>query len=681
MVRRPLAIPNKSLATAHSETNAVAQTFLEQITATFGELILPKSFGEPFLEHDAPLYVADRKVLDDSKSTERLYYERWFHSLYYPTQASNDRMLFIEGKEGIGKSTFIRYYFDSFLPKLLASAKDMEHFVLYADLRRCPDTGTLDKTIYREFRRQIKRRYRNLSTEFDYEMWNRICDWSDPLHERAAKGVKHDYRARKASGHIDHDETFVEEALHYLTTVRAKLAGRPHYVSAVFDNIDQQTLDVQHHLLQKIMNWLGPTLQANAAGSESNDANISFWKVVLPVRPETLPALTSSLEPYQKKDTLPLGPVCSDVMLEQRGMFLKEAAANTHLQVDIDYPHEDGVVYLPLTNAEAVTELGQLMSEATSPTEDEDSSQPVRSTPTHEFVESLCNLSMRRLLRTRKRLLLNPGICEPLTSRKDRPRRPLTPYRIICALLTGPHDVFDRDDADNDFINMYDSVRNITRCEYTTLVGPFAMTLLMRDDLLYNNLVSSLVGIGFHAQEVDECIRSLQECSLVRVLPLKDSRDRVIVRDVEMLGAHLSLLRDPAYVDTMAQCTPIEEHRLEGCTPAVPYIREHFYQRGLMSCRLIEQLWSDETKVSTWHRGTERQPMKDSEFKADFERLRLPRVSVLAARAVYTRIKYLFDKRDYYLENALTAQEWTRLLTHEALRHRDKSDIIEAHLT
>src|SRR5438105_1362156 len=92
-------------------------TFQSEITRFYGDLIFPDTFGSPLGLESTVLYVHERLGDPNDGTLSTFAYEEKLHSCFWPGESDDNPLLFIEGREGVGKSTLLRYYLDYFLPQ------------------------------------------------------------------------------------------------------------------------------------------------------------------------------------------------------------------------------------------------------------------------------------------------------------------------------------------------------------------------------------------------------------------------------------------------------------------------------------------------------------------------------------------------------------------------------------
>ncbi|MCZ6679896.1 MAG: hypothetical protein O7E52_21900, partial [Candidatus Poribacteria bacterium] len=346
--------------------NDIAETFAEQIDESFGEYILPGVFNSAFNPEDAELYVQQRTwVAGGRKPGGDFAYEQYLHQNFYPPAASDYPLLIVVGGEGTGKSTLLRYYFDCYLPNFNQFKRDEDKvdkrlleeclsrlLTLYVNLRREPSREAVERKIFGTFRAQIQKRFKEISTENDYAMWERRAHWEEAHHADGEQNFpnRNAYRRDYVREFIGNDSIFVEEAFWYLGRQRDSEGKRKYYISLILDDLDQQFRDIQLYVINVMLAWLSDRAYHLSPMPGDEQSYIDLWKVILPLRPETLRSLGAPLHPVEKKLTLELGGVAQTPLLERRTQKLKSEIKSSGLQVESDHfiEDDDTLVYVPL---------------------------------------------------------------------------------------------------------------------------------------------------------------------------------------------------------------------------------------------------------------------------------------------------------------------------------------------
>jgi len=554
---------------ARDPKNDIAEAFSSEIDRSFGEIILPAQFGSTFAPEAAGLYVDLREGdITDTKRSGHFMYENYLHRHFWPLIADNDPLLIITGSEGIGKSTLLRFYFDCYLQNLgrflsVPGAEDNKSLAkqtlrrvvaLYADLRRAPTKEAVEAAMFRAFRTEIRQKFEDITTENDYAMWRRRADWADPHHCDAETryGTRREYRRAFIEDYLKKDDVFVHEALWYLCQRRDEHGQRIYYVTLILDNLDQQDISIQEHVIRIVLAWLGDRIYHVPEGAIDERACVDLWKAILPLRPETLMSLAPLLEPLEKKHVLPLGEVDRTLLLQTRTQKLTAEMESSMKHVESDYliEEQDTMVYLPLTGHAGAEQMRRMLT-FDHFLERGETSPSLKPRPiTTEFLQRFCNGSIRRFLRLRKRVGSSIPIFHAIRRMKQRgPEDPFIPhYAFMDSLLTGGRDHFNQDDLNNDVLNLYQCT-SLVPCPYTLLIGPHVLYLLKSRNYSRAALIGALMAIGYEDVEVDECLRAMLRKGLIKYTTPQGLGDVPIYRETRVIEAYLSMFTDVPYID------------------------------------------------------------------------------------------------------------------------------------
>jgi hypothetical protein len=671
---------NSKISAGISETTKdsrsdVAEAFAQQINRSLGERILPGEFGEPFTQKQAERYVQQRTWRIDGKPAgEKFAHEEYLHRCYWPGLASDYRLLIVNGKEGVGKSTLLRYYFDCYLPdfsqfpyvKLEEWDSDSwerelrRHFVLYVDLRRFTTKEELKEQLFRSFKKQLIARCRGVAIDItvdnNYAMWDRVVDWSNSFHVEAEKAFPSQsvYRANYVEPLFrDNVPLFVREAIWYLGKQRDETGNRKYYITRVLDNIDQQPRDTQLDVLKMVLDWL-------------NDSD-SNWKIILPLRPETVRELSPDLQPIADRDTIDMGDVDERLLLEARGAYLARqiTASGKQVERNVVIEEENVVVYLPVANYQAAQQMRRTL---TFDFEMADGTR-IRVRPRaalKQLVQKFCNGSIRRLMSLRKRVVMSTAIARAIEQVDVRPGEALHDYIFLNGCITGGRDHWCKNDIDNNIVNIYDTAE-ANPCAYTLLVGAHVLHLLgTGENFRRSQLIGLLSQVGYTRAEVDECLNTFYRNGFFTREILSQSADYRIIQETNIVEAYLEFITNPAYTDNMAMVTPVETHCLTDMKHTVSYAIGEFRDRTRTTLRFLRQIRDDEDTICTWTKGSMRHKMDPKAFTKTFNKLYLPSIYRQAAAKYRERLTVL-KRRAGRLRTVMSAHEWDKLLSDEIL--------------
>lgn len=669
MARIILYTPGRSASDYYpsDRKSNIADTFGREIRLSLREKILPGEFGDRFDPADAELYIERRIwVAAGVPPGQDFAYEQLIHRSYWPSVASSYPLVVVNGVEGIGKSTLLRFYFDCYLPhydrfpyvdKTEWDADEWKrevnkHLVLYFDLRRSTTSDQVKRQMFKSFRQQIMKRseLRDISVRDDFAMWERATDWHDPLHQLAEKACpsREAYRADYIKPLFYDDELFVGEVLWYLGHRQDADGKRERYISIVLDNLDQQDLDIKRYVLKTILGWV--------------ESEKYYWKIILPLRPESLRELAAVLQPYGLTEVIEIGGLDQQTLVEKRSARIEQDIRNSGKQVEREeYIDKHGnIAYVPIPNFLAPAYVKNMLVLDLQA----DRYHPVKGVALRHgmrgFIENFCNGSVRRFLRLRARLAMSVPIERSMRRRSVRKDDPLPDYVFLSGLLTGGRDHFDKDDADNDVVNLYDTTAQ-PRCAYTTLIGIHVLYLIRGRTHTRNELLERLTRIGYTEGEVLDCLDTLYNGCFFKRENMDASDDYRILKEARIIDAYVDLIVTPAYTDNMAIVTPVEEHLQREMVHTVSYDISQFKARTKTSRSFLSQIREDENTVRTWKSDSPRHRTDAKTFKTDFDSLGLPSIYRKAALEYRERIMEL-ERNPKGLKDVMNAEDWEEII-------------------
>lgn len=653
-------------------SSSIGETFALEIADCLREMILPGELGERFKSSQAELYVEKRQwVAGVARPGNEFVYEELIHRYFWPSHASDRPLLIVSGAEGIGKSTLIRFYFDCYLPNYDKfpyvkrkewNLKNWEeelnkHLVLYCDLRHCTTPDEVKKYIFRSFREQLtkKDRFRDISVQDEYAMWDRAADWNDPLHNDAEKayGDRRAYRADYIKPLFLDNELFVEEALWYLGRQKDRNGNRKYYITKFLDNVDQQDWDMKKYILKTILGWI-----------KSKEYH---WKVILPLRPETLRELRSVLQPLGPFEIVELGELDQQSLINKRSNSIEREIKASQRQVEREeYIDKDGnVAYSPIPNFRAADHLRDMMSFDVEIDQYSSGKRFALRPVTRHLVEKFCNGSVRRFLRLRKRLAMSIPVERAARQKKKHRYEPLPEYIFLNGILNGGRDHYHRNDPDNDIENLYDTT-NQPPCAYTLLIGVHILYLIRARNYTRQELLDRLTRIGYREGEVLDCLDTLHNAGLFTRENIESSDDYRIIKESNIIEAYVDLILKPAYTDNMAIVTPVEEHLGEQMVHTVAYEIGQFKDRTKTTKSFLRQVHDDENTIRTWRFESPRHRTDGRTFKRDFDSLGIPSIYRKAALEYRNRLEEL-KKNPKGLVEVMKREDWDDLLNDPVL--------------
>lgn len=659
-------------------SNEVADTYRVQLEDLAGE-ILPQEFGRPFTGEQADFYVSERRWLSGRKKPSVAFpHEEFLHQLFWPAFDNRNPVLIIEGPEGVGKSTLLRYYFDCFLyqasspPKGAATAIDPRAMItLYVPLRHEPSEEDVKQKITSTFSREIRNRFPSITTENDFAMWDSLVDWDDDMHQLAsdAYASRSVYRANYVSHHYRLDSVeFVTAALAYLSNQLDERGQRRYWISLIFDDLDQQLLNVQESITKLIISWLQiwPKRSPDRA-CEVKDLNI--WKVILPLRPETLRALMIFLEPIPDRDIFRIGAVNQEILLKTRARKLENAIRTSGKTVQRNYRVNNSgtIVYNPLPTFIAAKRMTQMLTFSVEHVISDASSGTTLKpgAATRDFLEDFSNQSIRRFLRLRKRLA-SSIVIEKATEHALRHHLVyFQHYAFMDGLLTGGRDHFEPNDPDNDVVNLYNTIQDQQeQSPYSFLIGCHTLFLLLTHNFSAHELGEELSGIGYSLKQVGDCLQTLLARGVLRYTRGPFADQSPIHKEMNVLNAHLFLLTDSAYTDNMAIVTPVDTEFHRDMKPTVSFNRDEFKSRVKNTLAFLRQIQKDEQAVRMPSASSTLNP---TTVECNIERLGLPKIYEMVARSYREGLLNLKEMRGA-LRAVMKDSDWRELLEDDVLR-------------
>jgi len=650
----------------------IADVFLPQIRESLRPETLRGRFGETLTVDDTALYVTNRHwKMGAAKPPGEFSYEQCFHNCYWPAPDNGHYpLIIVKGKEGVGKSTFLRFYFDCYLRHYRqflkgSSEEDVclhnwrqsdikKHIILYVDLHPPASFEEARDRIYAQFRRTIYEYFPKISVDQDYAMWRRLARWDEPARRKAEKACsgKVDYRTRWVDSHLDHNREFVREALWYLSTQMDKKGCRRHYITQIFDNIDQLDVDIQKKLLEEIFGWL--------------KHDTCQWRVIVPLRPETLRQIRRFVGPIAGRETIELGDVDYADFVRRRQIDLEFQITGSGKQIERNrfVREHKTIVFQPISNFLVVEYLRRILNVQFPP----GSGQIASARPlTVEILTKFCNSSLRRLLRVLMRVLISTPLQRAAEQEDGHEKKGLSHYVFLSGWLVGDRDYFNEEDEDNDVVNLFHAPA-IEPSAYGLLVGVHVAHFLSKSDILSRSQVlDTFTQIGYQRDEIDKCLDTFLEKGLFKREVLPKSGDYRIYVESDVVEAHLRLVREPAYVDNMALVTPVrEDFARMRMSHTVPYAIGEFRDRVITTFHFLQQIRDDEILVGTWRNDSPRHGMKRDDFVNAFNQLNLPSIYKRCAVAYRGRLQGLKESATT-LGEVMTEHSWSTLLRHQIL--------------
>lgn len=656
-------------------THPIASCFRTEIERVLQGPILPHSFGTTFHVAESPLYVSSRQDSNRADTSISAYsYENTFYS---SVSRTNSALICPVAREGVGKSTFVRFFFDCYMhhirkPVLPADAHiDVSSsLVLYSNLQAASTADTLRANLFRDLKEQIRRKYPRLSTVNDYAMWSRLVDWDDPIHDEAEASYasRSSYRADTVgrSGGLD-AEKWASEAIWYLSSEEGRTLADVNAVIIILDNVDQLEEQLQLHVINLCRTWI-TTSAASDHPTSVGTGHAMPLKVIVPLRPETLEALEPSVTPVPYREIVELGSVVMDDLLDTRKDALRQHIADSDRYVELDgrATDSDTTVFSPISPEEAADEVARMLTYDIGT--DDRNTETVRYSIARRIIDELCDGSTRRSLTARWRIVNSIALqkqSEPATTTEDKL---VGNYSMLCALIVGNRKYFFAPDPTNLIVNLYNITEDLDP-PYSTLLGVHFLHVIRTESRNYARVVTLLSQIGYRKSEIDGCFRAFAHAQIITACESPDGSKRYEVNK-RIAAVHSDLMRRAAYIDNMAMVTPVEYSRLEHMSHTVPYSDSDFIRRAETSLEFLEQLQEDENDFCKYRGVNDRVAVTEARFQETLDELALPSAYRVAALGYRKRLEGIKADRPSFVKRVGPAQ-LDALLNSETLRVND----------
>jgi len=148
---------------------------------------------------------------------------------------------------------------------------------------------------------------------------------------------------------------------------------------------------------------------------------------------------------------------------------------------------------------------------------------------------------------------------------------------------------------------------------------------------------------------------------------IESSGNYRILKENNIVEAYVDMITRPAYTDTMATVTPVEEHLRRRMVHTVPCAPEQFEARAETTRSFLRQIREDENTIKTWRSDSPRHGMNARMFRTDFDDLGLPSVYRKAAVECRNSMEKL-RHNPKGLAAAIGSNDWSILLNDDILR-------------
>ena len=492
---------NKTISeTYSSELKAVLTEFL------FGEdgNLIPLDFKDPKVNQ----YVTERRLSSGRNEVRLFYAEQQLFDKFWP-QNADPQVLQIIGGTGTGKSTFIRYFFQYFLPHreylLSSSHPDLQmaeihakavrrHIVLYADLRRL-NSRHLKKYIFRALGECLQHTAERLC------LTNMLQDVDKHTEDNVMRNISQ-------------------------LAKEAEKGERKWYISWVLDNADQMDESIERDLVQIVRAYMLQEPSPIFATEPVKDGQRrDLWRVIIPVRPETRINLLPLLEPFSNLTSIDLNPIDPDVLIRKRADFLLETVGSSQRHYSI-YPFDstDARVGFDLRTPDEMAKNLQKVMLAASRLE---SGMHATTAEARNLLDKLVNDSARRRLNLLPRVALSRSFIERYEEGMRKGwNPPVSSFYFFDGLIRGDDTRYDA--AKCRILNLYDLGAKPGHY-HSIFVGLHSIYLLTKG-IQWVDVKTNLTKIGYPDNDLAECERWLKDRDLIKKLWNGEYRIRVFHR-------------------------------------------------------------------------------------------------------------------------------------------------------
>ena len=416
------------------------------------------------------------------------------------------------------------------------------------------------------------------------------------------------------------------------------------YISWVLDNTDQMSEAEHLDLLRLLFEWI-PEAPTGIVPSDPviDGQHRKLWRIIIPIRPETIKALEPDWSPLRNRDQLLLDPIDHDVLVGKRAEFLFQViSASTKGsfidlweqsvdQEDIATQQRSGRAYYDASvPGEKAPQLSKGLLAAHDGKSDiaDGTGVPEDAWPTFD---KLVHDSARR------RLYLVGRVFSSNVFHERRRLRKLSAFYFFEALLRGNKTVF-TDDLENLILNLYAlGPKTKGGNAYSIFVGIYSIYFLSQgrewDDVCFD-----LARIGYTKRHLRACQASLKGKEVLKEVAGQWSVETPIAE------GHWDLLQQRAYTDNMTVACAIEWGAFKRAVATDPLKPESLLARLDCSVWFLGKIWEAEKALSGY-------PSKDRSFRkrcGDFtafakarKELNLPTVTMLVASSYLERVKKL----------------------------------------
>lgn len=597
--------------------NNITLAFQSELSQVLTEYLFGATIDLPQLDFNDPRikYFVDRRIRKNkSKEPPFAAEQKLFNAFWPPTEGK--QLIQIVGDSGTGKSTFLRYFFQYYLPyyEIIKNKvpQDSEidrihrdsykkHIVLYVDLRQ--PTSHLKKFLFR-----------SLGESLHYTCKNLGCE--NLLNQ----------------GEKKYSEKHVMDDISRIAAL-CESGERKYYISWFLDNSDQMPEKMQLELVKVVRKYIPKEQSYIFAGDPVKENQLrQLWRVIIPIRPETRTNLNPSWAPLQNKCSINLNPIDPDLLIEKRATFLhsKISGSKRHFNQDYyDLTHTRADFDLK-TPVEIANDLKEVLLAANRL--EKEKATTVSSA--RAVLDNLVGGSARRRLNLLPRIALSRVFRERYQEGKSKGWDVyVTPFYFFDGLIRGDADEFEAHDDNNLILNLYD-LGSSSGESYSIFVGVFSIHLL-NQGMEWADVKISLGRLGYPENDLVESQKWLINKELIKHLY---SGDYQIER--EIVQGHWEILKERSYTDNMAVACARKWGYPELVPQTDPQNKDQLIERFNGSLWFIKKIWEHEQLLAKYPKHASGRCGTPDEFTSFKKELNLPCITNYIAKEYLQKMEY-----------------------------------------
>lgn len=570
-------------------------------------------------------YVDKRKSSAGKYHDEKFYAERLLFPSFWPSAKPGKQVIHIVGGAGAGKSTFIRFFFQHFLPfyETIVNNADTKsdmaethaaafrrHLLLYVNLRRGMTTDEIRPYLYNQIGDRLARAAIQLGFTIDSKDGEQYSEsWVKRQISRLAKEVE------------DNE--------------------RKWYISWILDNSDLMQETAQKDLINLLFEWI-PEVPSNIFPNTPVLAGscLELWRIIIPIRPETLTGLAPDWSPLHNRNILYLDPIDHDLLFDNRAEYLFQKVLNSTKSPFVDlwefhpdsnkpaYPRAQFDMVVAREKAPEMQESLRIAYGGKSEISNEDD---IPNKAKSIFDQIVNDSARRRLYLVRKVFSSN------IFHTRQRQKR-LSAFYFLEGLIRGDNKVFQPNDPENLVLNLYSLGDDPKSDPYSIFVGLHS-TFFLNQGKQWKDVKSILEKIGYPAKHLLQCEIYLKGKELIREVA------GIWRVELPIVKGHWALLTQRSYTDNMAVACAIAWGSQEEAVPTNPLYRDTLLTRFTSSLWFLKKIWEAEYEMARYPSDTEIQNscgtfQAFSEFR---KALNLPFITNAVAQEYLNKMKGLPD--------------------------------------